>query len=230
VNRRYLAIAKDPDIIPGVHHHCDEWCDHCPVTARCLAFRCTAEFRRQRRRRDDQPTFMSMEEAIGFTREIAAVEGTTTEELDALLANPPGESPVKTSDALAETAWDYSVTAAVFMMPFVDDIMRADSPPGRPSPGEIVLWDHLRIYMRVFRALVARDRRGARDDDAMGCAKSVLVAIERSRAALRMLRSEANAGEVDALVAKLEAIERGVDERFPHARSYLRLGLDCRVA
>jgi hypothetical protein len=39
----FLAIAKDPTIIPGVHHHCDEWCDYCLVTNRCLAFRCTVE-------------------------------------------------------------------------------------------------------------------------------------------------------------------------------------------
>ena len=34
----FLAIAKDPTIIPGVHHHCDEWCDCCLVTNRCLEF------------------------------------------------------------------------------------------------------------------------------------------------------------------------------------------------
>ena len=41
----FLAIAKDPTIIPGVHHHCDEWCDYCLVTNRCLAFKCTDEHR-----------------------------------------------------------------------------------------------------------------------------------------------------------------------------------------
>jgi hypothetical protein len=53
----FPAIAKDPTIIPGVHHHCDEWCDYCLVTNRCLAFRCTAEHRRRQSLADEEPTF-----------------------------------------------------------------------------------------------------------------------------------------------------------------------------
>jgi hypothetical protein len=231
MNQRFLAIAKDPAIIPGVHHHCDEWCDHCPVTNRCLAFRCTDEFRRRRRRRDNQPTFASMDEAVRFTRELAAVEGTKTEELDELLARPRGESSITTSDPLAAAAWDYSIAAAVFMMPMVDDVLEAKPPPGRPGPADIVLWDHLRIYMRVFRALVALERRGPeKQEDAIGCAKAAIVSICRSRAALGMLRSASNAAETDSLVARLDALERRLDERFPGARSYVRIGLDCPVS
>ena len=80
----FLAIAKDHAIIPGVHHHCDEWCDCCAVTARCLAFRCTAVFRNEHGRADGQPTFRSIEEAVAFTRAAAEVEGTSTPGLDAL--------------------------------------------------------------------------------------------------------------------------------------------------
>jgi hypothetical protein len=39
-NSSFLAIAKDPAIISGAHHHCDEWCDYCVVTARCLTLGC----------------------------------------------------------------------------------------------------------------------------------------------------------------------------------------------
>jgi len=230
MNERFLAIAKDPAIVPGVHHHCDEWCDHCALTSRCLVFRCTEEFRRQRGRRSGQPTFASMDEAVAFTRDVSAVEGTTTEELDALLASRPGRPSIQTSDPLAETAWEYSVSAAVFLTPFMPQVARARSPAGQPGAAEIVAWHHLRIYMRVFRALVARERRGASDEDAMGCAKAVLVAIKRSRAALQALRSKAGGETIDALVSKLDAIERGLDERFPRARSYVRIGLDCPVS
>ncbi len=63
----------------------------------------------------------------------------------------------------------------------------------------------------------------------MGSAKLALVSIERSRAALRALRTDANATDVAGLVALLDAIERGLDERFPGARSFVRLGLDVPV-
>jgi hypothetical protein len=231
MNTRFLTIAKNPVIIPGVHHHCDEWCDQCPVTNRCLAFRCTEDFRKQHKRRGGDPTFSSMEEAVRFTREIAEVEGTTTEELDELLSKPPGQSSITTDDPLAAAAWNYSISAAVFMMPLMDDVLGADSRPGRPEPADIVLWDHLRIYMRVFRALVARERPGSeKQDDAVGCARSAIVSIARSRTALGMLRAAENAAETDSLIAQLDTLERGLDERFPGARSYVRIGLDCPVA
>jgi hypothetical protein len=77
----FLAIAQDPRIIAAVHHHCDEWCDYCPVTTRCLAFRCMAEFRRQHGRSQADRPFTSIEAAVAFTRDLAAIDGTPTEEL-----------------------------------------------------------------------------------------------------------------------------------------------------
>src|SRR6185369_10053698 len=58
---RFMAIAADPRIIPGVHHHCDEWCDHCHVTDRCLEFRCTNEFRKVKGRKEGDQTFVSID-------------------------------------------------------------------------------------------------------------------------------------------------------------------------
>src|SRR5919198_2976170 len=86
LNRRFVQIAADPRLIPGVHHHCDEWCHYCPVTDRCLTFRCTEAYRAVHKRRPHDPTFASMDEAIVFTRQVSAVEGAPTTELDALVA------------------------------------------------------------------------------------------------------------------------------------------------
>lgn len=36
----FVQLATDPNLIPGVYNACDQWCDYCPVTARCLAFKC----------------------------------------------------------------------------------------------------------------------------------------------------------------------------------------------
>ena len=96
MNSRFLAVTQDPAIIPAVHHFCDEWCDYCPVTKRCLAFRCTAEFRKTKGRRDGDETFANMDEAVQFTRDLAAIEGTLTEELDELISHPQGESTIQT--------------------------------------------------------------------------------------------------------------------------------------
>jgi hypothetical protein len=232
VNPRFMAIAGDPRIIPGVHHYCDEWCDYCPVTERCLAFRCTAEWRRVRKRSSHEPTFASAAEAITFTREISEVEGTSTEELDTMMKAPPGRSEIRTADPLAETAWRYAIAAALFLN------MHPPAPAARaaaaPSPVEIVLWYHVRIYMRVFRALVARERTAAgradRTEEALGCAKLALICAERSRAALPALVRPDTAHQVHQLERCLDGIVLGIEERFPDARAFVRVGLDVPAA
>ena len=65
-------------------------------------------------------------------------------------------------------------------------------------------------------------------EDALGSAKLVLVAVQKSRAAVEALQ-RGEADEVGELVPLLDALERGIDERFPGARSFVRFGLDVLV-
>lgn len=233
MNARFLAIARDPRIIPGVHQHCDEWCDYCPVTGRCLAFRCMAEFRRQHGQSRADPPFTSVEAAVTFTRELAAIEGTPTEELDALLADPPGRSGLETSDPLASVAWEYAVGVAVALTATGREVATTQPRPSGPEPEDVVAWYHLRIYLSVLRALISRENPPGftyRMEEATGSAKLALVSMERSRRALQSMGSGANDVEISGLMALLDVLERGLDERFPSARSFLRIGLDCPAA
>ena len=232
MNPRFLAVAKDPAIIPGVHHYCDEWCDYCLVSRRCLAFRCIAEWRKQRGLSPADAPFASMEEAARFTRELADAEGMRTEELDAMLANPAGLSDRATSDPLTSTAWEYAIRVAVIMMPTTGTIAAFEPRPAGPEPEEIVLWCHLRIYMSVFQALASAERRLTTEsggDDALGRAKRTIVMAAQSRRALHAMRTADRAAEIDALVSLLGAVEQGIDVRFPGARSFVRFGLDRPV-
>lgn len=231
---RFLAIARDPRIIPGVHHYCDDWCDYCPMTQRCLAFRCAAEVQRERGGDPSRPKFDDIEDAIAFTREIATTEGASTDVLDALVSSAPGQSGIDTDDPLAGLAWEYAMEAASALGPFAGSIA-ADSPTeGGPSPWEVLLWYHLRIYMKLFRALVARDRSVAgvatRPDEAVGCAKLALASIQRSRAALLALDGAFEPARREPLEALLDTLERGIDERFPAARAFIRVGIDVPAA
>jgi hypothetical protein len=234
MNAQFLAIAQDPRIIPGVHHYCDEWCTYCPVTARCLAFRCTEEFKKQHGRGDNDPTFANMDEAVAFTRELSAIEGVRTDELDALVSRPPGKSGLETSDPIASIAWEYAVRAGHLMTPVAQEIASMPREPSAGAPGaiETLLWYHLRIYMKVVRALVGLETstEGAGSEDALGCAKLALVSIERSRTALLSFRKIGGARgkrAADPLIALLDALSAGLDERIPRARAFVRFGLDC---
>jgi hypothetical protein len=189
-----------------------------------------AEFRRQAGRFDTRVPFATTDEAVAFTRELAAAEGTSTDELDALMAAPADQPGTEISDSLATVSWEYAVRAALFMVPGARTM-----PPPRPAGAapaaiEVVLWYHLRIYMVMFRALVGCTGGAESIEQANGCAKLALISVQRSRAALDSLRGGGDDVEIQALMALLETLERGVDERFPKARAFVRVGLDCPVA
>jgi hypothetical protein len=236
MNAQFLALAQDPRIIPGVHHYCDEWCDYCPVTQRCLGFLCVEAFRSNRGRTETEETFANTDEAFEFTRQLAAIEGLRTDELDELLAHPPGQSGIRTDDPLAERALDYAARAELLLLPIALELASrrpSRSPSGLPSPEEVVVWYHLRIYMKIFRALVSAASdcaNGPRSDDARGCAKLAMVSIDRSRAALETLRERFGVDRIDPLIAILGELSSGLEQRFPDARAFVRPGLDCPVA
>lgn len=228
----FLAIAKDPAIIPGVHHHCDEWCDYCLVTNRCLAFKCTDEHRRRQGLADGEPTFRSLDEAVAFTRSVAEAEGSSTPELDALVAEGAERAGLHTADPLAGAALDYTQQVAIGFAPIAELVARAPVRRSGPEPEEVVLWYHVRIYLRLVRALVAREGRapgGNRMEDANGSAKLVLVAIQKSRAAIERMQANEPAEDFTGLTSALVTLERGIEERFPDARMYVRVGLDVPV-
>lgn len=234
INPRFIAIAQDPRIIPGVHHYCDEWCTYCPVTHRCLAFRCIGEYRKERGRSEHEPTFASLDEAVGFTRDVAAAEGLRTEELDTIVANSPGRSELDTSDPLASLAWEYATRAALWLAPVAQNALDQPRLPAGPTPVMILLWYHLRIYLKVFRALVAQERTASgaadRTEDAIGCAKLALVSVRRSRLALAGRGLPSPHSEIARLDHLLAELERGIHDRFPHAQGFIRVGLDVTVA
>jgi hypothetical protein len=97
---------------------------------------------------------------------------------------------------------------------------------------EIVLWYHVRIYMKVFRALVARETHagGAASDDALGCAKLALVSIDHSLEALRRLTDAFSTADHDQLQRLLMQLRDQLEAKIPGARAYIRVGLDEPVA
>jgi len=234
VSARFLDIARDPQIIPGVHHYCDEWCDYCRVTTRCLLFRCTALHRKSQGLSDSDPSFATFAEAASFTRAVSAAEGLRTDELDALLSHPPGESGIETSDPLADMAWEYAERIATMIGPVAlqwAKEARTVSGDG-PSAAETVLYYQLRIYMRVFRALVARERHagGAQSEEARGCAKVALISIDRSLDALSRLADAFSTDDLRDLRELLGRLRDGLEARVPAARGYVRIGLDAPAA
>jgi hypothetical protein len=222
--------SKDCARVPGIYEHCDQWCSYCAATARCLAFR-----RMQERQEQRGTPFGSLEEVIEFTREVKAEEGSLTPELDVLLSPDPVTRMAvmpEIDDPLDDLAYRYVFEAHRFLE------RRNWIPPmqvsPQPSPLDVVAWYHLLIGTRIGRALASEIQaargRGAWMEDASGCAKMVLVGIERSHRALRKLRGQRDDARVVALLETLEELGPAVERRFPAARAFIRPGLDGPVA
>jgi len=139
-----------------------------------------------------------------------------------------------TSHPLAARTADYAFHAAMLMAPMSDAIVTDRTRRAAPTPEQVILWHHLRIHFRVVRALVAKERHaagsGGRLEDAVGSAKLAVVSVVRSRDALRSLGAPFDPAACAELIALLDDIERGLDEGFPDARRFVRLGLDVPVA
>jgi hypothetical protein len=228
----FSSAAKDPRLIPGVHRYCDEWCARCSVTERCLAFRGMAIYRKARNRLPTEPTFRATAEAIEFTQEIAAAEGAKTPELDQVAGG--GRLPaLQARDVLIAHAWEYALGVSLWLVFTPEELQRFAQRP-LPPPEEVVLWHHLRIYLKLVRALIAaeRVRAGATDagEDANGCAKLTLVSVQKSRQALLQIRRRSSPDQAGSLLALLDSIERSIDQRFPRARAFIRVGIDVPAA
>jgi hypothetical protein len=83
----FVQAASDPTLIPGVYDTCDQWCMYCPVSNRCLAYRCNADQSGSAnisRRLADR-----LFEGLTFLKKLCEAEGRPTTEIDAMLSNDP---------------------------------------------------------------------------------------------------------------------------------------------
>jgi hypothetical protein len=230
-----LDVLRDPSLIPFVYDYCNQWCRHCPVAARCLYYRT----RDQPSPWDPRDPIRAVrldalfEDGKRFARAVIDATGSPVAQLDYDLTDPertPGSPAI--GDPLERLARDYMLRANRFLVLSGFDLSR-DPYRDEATPEKIVGWYHILIASKTYRALVAthRARHGVDlEDDALACAKLVLVSIDQSMAALDVLnrrRADAMAGELTAL---LTVLRRAVDQRFPRARAFARLGLDAPLA
>lgn len=233
MNPRFVEIAADPNLIPGVYNYCDQWCTYCPVTGRCLAFRCLKD--REHRSAGDIFTDMaaSVNEVIAFTRDVVAAEGGSTPELDALAALAPLEAPPlpEIDDPLEGLGRQYAIEASRFLITTPPAAVRpVDARPSGPAPIEVVMWYHVLIAVKIFRALVseaqAAQGQADRAEDAAGTAKVALLGVDRSRKALKQIVAKTHDPRAFRLITLLDQLGSRLEGRFPNARAFVRPGLD----
>jgi hypothetical protein len=233
MNPRFVELATDPSLIPGIYNYCDQWCDYCPHTERCLAYKCLRD--QEQRRPGDifEDLAASVNEMITFARDVVQAEGGSTPlaELAVLPEITAPADPPKIDDRLERRGREYAIETAKFLMSVAPAMpVPKGNPGGTPSPIEVVVWYHALIAVKIYRALasaamVQRGKPGL-TDDAQGSAKVALIGMDRSRKALRQLQMKLHDSRVERLISRLDRLSGEVERRFPDARAFLRPGLD----
>lgn len=172
-------------MIPGVYNYCDDWCEYCPVTARCRSFamRQEIEARVGESRTpagedsppdavNDQPAATSRGQGptasrtlagldmVKFTKDLAKADGLPTPGLDATLAgDPAGEWSLAPQDErLARQAIAYAATAELLLAKVGWHPPDSTQLGASPSPQNVIMWYHCFLAQKTRRSLVAAHR------------------------------------------------------------------------
>ena len=232
----FVRVAADPTLIPGVYEMCDQWCMYCPVTERCLAYRCSPDIASGKQ--DIEKSLADrLYEGMEFLKKLCDAEGRPVPELDALLSEDPRHTVkfIPIDDPIEKMGRRYAQLSDAYLISHSDFPFEMRPRPSGPTPFEVFAWFHWLIPSKIYRALIsaARAARGGEDwlrNDALASAKVALIGMDRSLDALAALGREEEDARVEFLQAHLRRLRREVEGRFPEARTFLRTGLDAERA
>jgi len=231
---RFLALATDPNLVPGIYNGCDQWCNYCPATSRCLAFKCRPEWA-------DGSVYENVEEKIFESMHVlkACLDAEGLQPPEDLLTLLNGERPshrakyVPVDDALERMGKHYAVLATAFLATSSEPIPPSPLPKRAhgPTPFDVFLYYHVLIAIKIYRAISSSSeaaRTSSKDArwDADVSAKVALVGIDRSDEALQVMALDDPDPRIEHMRKHLSRLRREVSARFPAARTLVRPGLD----
>ena len=233
---RLLALAADPNLIPGVYNYCDGRCPRCPFNERCLSFLDARDLEAQQL---EQPVpaasttiERSLQRTIGFLHEVAEQEGFDLSTAIPAAHAPAVDLPDDPRNPLVARALEYAgMTYPV--MQALEPILALRSDASLTAAADTIGWFSTLIGSKISRAITSRadgwDNPDDRQSDANGSAKVARLSIAESRLAWQVLM-EAGKATADGVPARAERMLEELDvllaERFPLAMAFVRPGFD----
>ena len=229
----FVAAVLDPTVIPHVYDACDQWCTYCPVTSRCLAYRCRPEgaspHGRQAIYENIAARLSESLTVIGDLRGAGAGQHPAIARV--LTARPEADiQELAAPDPLEQMGRRYAIEAARYLASRPEAPFAYPPRPDGPTPAEVLAWFSSLIHVKIYRALVSWQAvvrgQGARALDAQRSARVASLGIERSRAAIATLRQADGDPRLAFLDAQLHRLAPELEGRFPAAATTIRPGLD----
>ncbi|MEP6819582.1 MAG: hypothetical protein ABJA18_08615 [bacterium] len=245
-------LAKNPNLISGIHNYCDRWCERCPFTARCLLY-ATEEADS-----DNDPAIRDMSNAA-FWQKLTSTFEETHEMISAMakekgvdlsprvLAEEQAQYDKQRRQArnhpLAKAAEQYALDVNEWfkndtqqMEVFSDMAAGSDEVPSDENASDnvaVIRWYQFFIAAKLIRGLVSRldeDEYLGEDDsrDSDGSVKAALIAVDRSLAAWKLMDEylSENPDSIHKLLMDLEKLRLLAEREFPEARDFIRPGFD----
>ena len=208
--------------IVGLDEYCDRWCAMCELTSRCRSF---AGMTAAPRREDPSLTAatIAFNDAPPIPPELAsAMAALELRSVAVDRADARGDDLHRVHQRLLARVEGYAFHAAK-TLPVVD------APPSLCAAARIVERYCLFTTGKIYRALIVISRSSGADwRDANGSAKAALVALERSHSAWLALTAATLVppAAAEALLSDLVWLRLEIERVFPHARAFVRPGLD----
>jgi hypothetical protein len=209
--------------IVGIDNYCDRWCEVCDFTSRCRSFAEMTAFRSQRDPSMAAIATIHFSDAPPIRPELASAMPTLERRsvLEAGSAERASEDIQRVHRLLIARVEGYAFHAA-------QSVPLVDAPPALRDAARIVRRYCFFISGKIYRALMNVARPYGDSLDANGSAKAALVALERSHGAWLALSAAklVPRASAEALISDLVWLRLEIERIFPHARTFVRPGLD----
>jgi hypothetical protein len=245
MNRERLKkLAAEKRFIPGIYNYCDQWCERCPQTSRCMNFSISEEEFSDPEAQDirNEAFWNKLSGILGETlemlREIAKEWGIELETLDSMddIENRKAKDVAAENHLLCRAAKRYSELVEDWFKgreTLLFETSAARDGISLDEAFDVIRWYQYFICTKVMRAVrgkIAEEEERcdefARDSDGSG--KIALIAMDRSIAAWAVIRhyiTDHVEGVMD-VIAFLDSLRQAMEKAFPSARSFIRPGFD----
>ena len=234
-------MTKETEI-PSIHNYCDRWCERCTFTSRCAVYAAEQEQTDEEKDLNNDVFWRSLSNNFAVAKQMlfekAEELGIEIEEIDEAEARERRilSRQVIDADTLTKLSARY-IKESKKLIEVQDIWMRSSPLDGQTQVDyfEIIGWYQIFISAKIQRGLSGiLDLAGNEDaevlndsqSDANGSIKVALIAIQRSEMAWSALQIPQNSALIDSMLFLLKRIRQSVEEKFPHARDFIRPGFD----
>ena len=249
----FKKITNNKNFIPGIYNYCDRWCEKCAFTSRCSNYAVSQEIFDEIEN-DNEKLFEALSDIFRITMEL--IEETAEKldidlsQIDTEIIKEE-ETFDENNEACLQLARNYAKNVSAWFDEHKEDLHAKENEYNSllelgvseekvkqqanelKNFTDVIYWYQHFIEVKLHRALPDKNFQlemsfDGMEDDMNGSAKVALIAIDRSIGAWgKFLQYFPDAEDsILEILVLLNKIRKLTEVKFPHARTFIRPGLD----